>query len=185
LETGRSRVRECRPGERGFTLPEVMIVIVIMGILFGIATVSWFGVVESRAVDSATNQVASDLRLAHTRATNQLVDWGVTTNLSTYPGIALPAGVPASDYYLIRIPASGSLTLADVIGRDFPSEGAETEIASSTPLAIRFRPDGTAQAVGPGVTTVRVHVQGDPYDSNPRHDITVNTTTSRVQIVDS
>ena len=33
-----------------------------------------------------------------------------------------------------------------------------------------------------GVTTVRVHVQGDPYDSDPKHDIEVNTSTSRVRV---
>jgi len=168
-------------GERGFTLPEVLIVILIMGILFGIATSTWFGVVESRAVDSATNQVAADLRLAHTRATNQLVDHGVATDL-TYFGLPLPAGIPAADYYLVRIPSSGGIALSDITGRALPDEGAQVEIDPSTPLAFRFRPDGTAQAVGPGVTTVRVHVAGEPYDSNPRHDIEVNTTTSRVRI---
>lgn len=49
---------------RGFTLPEVMIIIVIMGILFAIAASTWFGVVESRNVDSATNQGTADMRLA-------------------------------------------------------------------------------------------------------------------------
>lgn len=163
-------------------MPEVLIVIAIMGILAAIAIPTWRNTVEGRAVDSATNQVAADLRLAHTRATNQLVDWGVATDLSTFPGITLPAGVPTGDYYLIRIPSSGVLTLAEITARDFPSEGADTEIAPSTPLAMRFHPDGTAEAVGPGVTTVRVHVQSEPYDSNPWHDIEVNTTTSRVRI---
>ena len=60
--------------ERGFTLIEVMVIIIIMGIVFAIASSTWFGVVESRRVDSATNQLAADLRLAHTSATNRLVD---------------------------------------------------------------------------------------------------------------
>ena len=58
--------------ERGFTLVEVMVTIIMMGIVFGIASSTWFGVAESRRVDSATNQLAADLRLAHTRATNRL-----------------------------------------------------------------------------------------------------------------
>ena len=58
--------------ERGFTLVEVMLLLFIMGIVFAIASSTWFGVVESRRVDSATNQLAADLRQAHTRATNRL-----------------------------------------------------------------------------------------------------------------
>src|SRR5215203_7381175 len=60
--------------ERGFTLLEVLVTIVIMGIVLAIATSSWFKAVESRRVDSATNQVVADLRLAHTQATNRLID---------------------------------------------------------------------------------------------------------------
>ena len=58
--------------ERGFTLIEVMVTIIIMGIVFAIASSTWFGAIESRRVDSATNQLAADLRQAHTRATNRL-----------------------------------------------------------------------------------------------------------------
>ena len=72
--------------ERGFTLVEVLITIILMGILFAIASSMLFGVVESRRVDSATNQLAADLRLAHTRATNRLEKWQVVLDgdSSTY-----------------------------------------------------------------------------------------------------
>lgn len=58
-------IRQVRSEERGFTLPEVLITIVIMGIVFAIASSAWFGVVDSRRVDAAANQLASDLRKAH------------------------------------------------------------------------------------------------------------------------
>lgn len=63
--------------ERGFTLPEVLITIVILGILVAIAIPTWQGVVNSRKMDSAANQFASDLRLANNRATNRLEDWKI------------------------------------------------------------------------------------------------------------
>ena len=59
-------------------MPELMIVIVLMGIVLAIASCTWIRVVESRQVDSATNQMVSDLGLAHTRATNRLVSYEVS-----------------------------------------------------------------------------------------------------------
>ena len=49
-----------------------------MGIVFAIASSTWFDAAESRGVDSAANQLAADLRLAHTKATNKLVQQTVT-----------------------------------------------------------------------------------------------------------
>src|SRR5215217_5322234 len=83
--------------EHGFTMTEVLITIVIMGIVFAIATSTWFRVVESRRVDSATNQLAADLRLAHTSATNRLENWQV---IIPVPGSSTytigPTGSPSS-----------------------------------------------------------------------------------------
>ena len=92
--------------ERGSTLIEVMVTIVMMGIVFAIASSTWFGVVESSRVDSATNQLAADLRLAHTSATNRLEDWQVVlaADSSTYAigptdeAEDCPDDVPDDDY---------------------------------------------------------------------------------------
>lgn len=54
-----------------------------------IVTSSWFGTVESRRVDSAANQLAADLRQAHSSATNrlapQVVSWTEQQVLDNYP----------------------------------------------------------------------------------------------------
>src|SRR5215207_406470 len=87
MEMLRAATRQVRSEERGFTLPEVLITIVIMGIVFAIASSAWFSTVDSRRVDSATNQLASDLRKAHTSATNRLGESKVvmdTSNPTTY-----------------------------------------------------------------------------------------------------
>ncbi len=51
--------------------------LVVMSIVLGIATSTWFRIIESSTVDAAANQLAADLRLAHTRSTNELRDWRV------------------------------------------------------------------------------------------------------------
>src|SRR5919112_1207884 len=80
--------------ERGLTLVEVLVTIIMMGIVFAIASSTWFKVAESRRVDSATNQVVADLRLAHTQATNRL-----TNSSFLVPADSVPAGVdPLSTY---------------------------------------------------------------------------------------
>lgn len=141
--------------ESGFTLPEVMIVIALMGILFAIASSSWFGVIESRRVDSAANQLVSDLRLAHTSATNRLQPWDValTSGSSTYT--IGPAGSPAT--------------------RSLP-DGT----VSGTDTGMTFIADGSVSPPGSGTITVRVEAANNA--SNYR-DIEVNTATSRVRII--
>ena len=141
--------------ERGFTLVEVMVTIIIMGIVFAIASSTWFGAIESRRVDSATNQLAADLRQAHSMATNRLTDQTVT----------LTAG--NSEYTL---PGGATADLDDD-----PDEDVVSVAAAST---IIFKPDGQAQVTGANPITVRA-------TNNPanNHTIGINTTTSEIKIV--
>jgi len=152
--------------ERGFTLVEVLTVILIMGIVFGIASSTWFKVVESRRVDSATNQVVADLRLAHTQATNHLTDYSFVV-----PADPVPAGVDPLSTYQIGPP--GDLETRTLPGDDQGT--SETKIASAT--TITFHSDGSADIDPAGNVTVAA------TDGEPFHTINVNTVTSRVKVV--
>jgi prepilin-type N-terminal cleavage/methylation domain-containing protein len=147
--------------ERGFTVIEVMITIAVMGIVFAIASSIWFGVVESRKVDSATNQMVADLRLAHTRATNRLADHEVrlTDNSSTYRIGRPPAALETYTTY----------TLPDDTKVDTP--GAT--------LNIVFKPDGSVTPPGAPIT---FNVTSADADGAPSHTIEVNRLTSRVKV---
>lgn len=142
--------------ERGFTLPEVLITIVIMGILLAIAASSWQGVVEGHRVDSATNQLVSDLRLAHTQASNRLTPYQVVlaNGSSTY-----------------QVGPSGSLKT-----RTLPDE-VKVNTALTT---IEFSPSGSV--AGPTGADNEIVVSKTSPASDPRHGISINPATSRVKV---
>ena len=148
-----------RKDERGFTLAEVMVTIVIMGILAGIAFPTWFKVVESRRVDSATNQVVADLRLAHTQATNRLTDSSFV--------------VPSADSSSYQVGSPGDLETQNLPRDDQGTP--KTKILA--PTTITFHSDGRAEIDPAGNITVAA------TDGDPVHDINVNTVTSRVKVV--
>jgi len=157
MEMLRAATRQVRSEERGFTLPEVLITIVIMGIVFAIASSAWFSTVDSRRVDSATNQLASDLRKAHTSATNRLGESKVvmdTSNPTTY-----------------QIGPTGSLST-----RYLP-EGAQID----TTATITFNPNGSASVNPSSVGSISVKAINDDAKF---HDLEVNPATSRVKLVD-
>jgi type IV fimbrial biogenesis protein FimT len=143
-----------RESERGFTLVEVIITIVLLGILLAIASSTWSGVVESRRVDSATNQMVSDLRLAHTSATNRLANWRVELD-------------PDTGNYRMG-PSGGTLSSRSL------EEG--TKLATAV-TAVEFKPNGEAQITGSGSITVAAN------DGNPTHEIQINTLNSRIRVV--
>ena len=162
-----SRRQRAWQHEHGFTLMEVMITILIMGIVFAIASSTWFGVVESRRVDSATNQMVSELHLAHTSSTNRLEDWKVdlqpnsrTYNIGPCPdqGVCAAPLPPASEYSF--------------------EEGAEVRPSGGGMVEeVVFEANGDAQITGAG----RIRIAAE--DGSPCHEIEINEATSRVRVI--
>jgi prepilin-type N-terminal cleavage/methylation domain-containing protein len=141
--------------EHGFTLPEVLITLILLGILFGIATSTWFGIVESRRVDSAANQLAADLRLAHSKAANRLAQQTVTLTSGN------------SEY-----------TVTGLGSRDLDDDPDEDLVAVAAATTIVFQTNGQAQVTGANPVTVR-----STNDATNNHTIEINTMTSRIKIV--
>lgn len=94
---------------------EVLTVVVLMGIVFAIASSTWFGLVESRRVTAATNQLTADMRLAHSSATNQLSSWRIVL----VPNRAAPNAGP--DYYLVKLNPAGAVIPASTVSRTLPN----------------------------------------------------------------
>jgi len=142
--------------ERGFTLIEVLVTIILMGIVLGIASSTWFGVVESRRVDSATNQLVADLRQAHTKATNRLVPQTVTLDTGSSEYMTTGEG-----------------------NRDLDDDPDEDLVVVDAGADITFEADGSASLPGgaPSATFTVSSAEGAPA-----HDIQINAAVSRVQI---
>jgi Tfp pilus assembly protein FimT len=147
---------------------ELLLVIIAMGILFAIASSTWFGAIESRRVDSATSQLAADLRQAHSKAINRLQPQTatLTTNSSQYTitGVANPVDLDEESGADVVIVNPG-VTVA------FCPNGS-AEIPPATP-ACSNAPSGAA-------TTITVR---SATDVNKNHTIQINPVTSRVRIV--
>jgi prepilin-type N-terminal cleavage/methylation domain-containing protein len=142
-------------GERGFTLTEVMVVIIVMGILAAIAMSVWWPVVESRRVDSAANQVASELHRAQTSATNRLEDWRVEVDADTRNYRVGPDGGALSPQMLPE----------------------RTEFLPGV-SAVVFEANGEATITGGGNILV-----ADTDGDGPCHEIEVNPVTSRIEVL--
>jgi type IV fimbrial biogenesis protein FimT len=147
--------------ERGFSLVELMVVIVIMGVVAAIAISTWTRVIDGRRVDSATNQVAADLRLAHSKATNRLA-----SHQFVAPAAPVPAGVfPLSTY---NTGPTGTLALNRL------PDGTRLTAATS----VEFKADGSAVVTGANPITVR-----SSTDATYNHTIQINPVTSRIRVV--
>ena len=157
-----------REGERGFTITELLLVIIVMGILFAIVSSTWFGAIESRRVDSATSQLAADLRQAHSKAINRLQPQTVTltTDSSQYTmtGVANPVDLDEESGANVVVVNTG-VTVA------FCPNGS-AEIPPATPVC-------SAAPSGPA-TTITVE---SATDATKNHTIQINPVTSRVRVV--
>jgi prepilin-type N-terminal cleavage/methylation domain-containing protein len=125
--TLRPRLTRAREDERGHTLQEVLTVVAIIGILVAIAVVIWLALLERWRVEAAAAQFAADLRLAHTRASNQLTDWRVVFKPDGSP----VAGCSEADYCMVRLSAPYG-----------PGDAAPT-VDPETDPALRELPEGT------------------------------------------
>jgi prepilin-type N-terminal cleavage/methylation domain-containing protein len=155
--------------ERGFTLVEVLVTILIMGILVAIASSTWFGLVENRRVEGAANQMASELRRAHSSATNRLENWQVDPIVNTRGYRIGPCADPCAAPLNPASPSTQNQSLEE--RTLFKPPGSVTRVV--------FEPNGDAEIIGS--ENERIKVAAD--DGAPCHEIDINEATSRIRII--
>jgi prepilin-type N-terminal cleavage/methylation domain-containing protein len=200
--TVRSKLADAREDERGFTLPELLTTIAILGILIAIAVIVFLALLERWRVDTATRQLVGDLRLAHGSATNELADWRVV--------LALDRGEEKEgpDYYLVKLsepyaPGDSRPTPGRRLPRTFPGNVKVTNVITPSgslvddPGANYWVPPWEAPPSPPTPQTRTLEFNTDgtmtffrnpsgstciTVDGNPRNRVISVSATSRVRV---
>ena len=182
-------------------MQEVLTVVAILGILAAIAVIIWLSLLERWRVEAAAGQFAADLRLAHTKATNQLTDWRVVF----MPDGSPVAGCSEVDYCMVRlsVPYEAGDAAPTVDPETSPTlrelpEGTKIREVTFDPdcsagdegavvppsscggtRTLEFSSNGTVRTLRPGQSgTVRISSD----DGVPWCDVVFNSATSRIRV---
>jgi prepilin-type N-terminal cleavage/methylation domain-containing protein len=188
---------------RGYTLPEVLTAIAIAGVLAASSLIIFLALLERWRVEAAADQLAADMRLAHTNATQQLTDWRVVL---MHDGRPL-AACSNADYCLVKLKnpydgVDGSPALdpeqppaprglsdgtrikevtfdADCSGGDPDAAVPPSSCGPEPTRTIEFNSNGTARTLRPGASgTVRVSSD----DGSPSCGLVFQAATARVGV---
>ena len=203
-----ARLKNVWRDRRGYTLPEVLTALAIAGLLAAISVIIFLALlerwrVEAAAAQLAAAQLAADMRLAHTGATQQLTDWRVVL---MHDGSPL-AACSGADYCLVKLKAAydagdASPALApgtppeprelpdgtkvkdvtfdpDCSGGDPDAVVPPSRCGPGATRTIEFNPNGTARTLRPG-TSGTVRVSSD--DGSPSCGLVFQAATARVRV---
>ena len=198
-----ARLKNVWKDRRGYTLPEVLTALAIAGLLAAISVIVFLALLERWRVEAAADQLAADMRLAHTSATQQLTDWRLVL---THDGTPL-AGCSGADYCLVKLKAAydagdASPALApgvpltprelpdgtkvkdvtfdpDCSGGDPDAVVPPSRCGPGATRTIEFNPNGTLRTLRPG-TSGTVRVSSD--DGSPSCGLVVQAATARVRV---
>ena len=195
-----TRLTRALGDERGYTLQEVLTAVAILGVLLTIAILVLLALLERWRVEAAAEQLAADMRRAHSSAAGGLTDWRLIYEVGgpEYYLVGLRGVCPDSEAAPCANPAARR-----VIPRELPA-GTKIKCSSNGPDPSNAR--FAIPNLGPGVYeaghshTVEFNSDGtmnqqpgpaaglevsSTSDESVRLKLTVVAATSRVAIKDA
>ncbi len=206
----RSKLASVCEDEHDYTLPEILTAVAIVSIILAIGIIVLLALLERWRVEAAADQFAADLRLAHTRATEQLTDWRV---VFMHDGTPL-SRCSSADYCMVKLNAPYGAgdprpTLDDEtppVRRELPdrtkikrvtfdadcSHGDQDAVVppsycgsdaaqTDATRTLEFNSNGTVRTLRPGQSGTVV-ISSD--DGSPECPVVFNAATSRIRIGD-
>lgn len=206
----RSNIARVCKEERGYTLPEILTAVSIISIILAIGIIVLLALLERWRVEAAADQFAADLRLAHTRASEQLTDWRVVFMHDGTPlgrcssadycmvklkfpyGAGDPTPALADDAPLVQRELPDRTKIKDVTfdpdcshgDRDAvvpPSSCGSDAAQNGATRTLEFNSNGTVRTLRPGQSGTVVISSEDGIPTCP---VVFNAPTSRIRIGD-
>lgn len=150
----------------GFTLIEVMVVVILMGVLFAIAAPNWVAFINQQRVGSARNQVSQAIRSAQTQAQQTKINRAVVfDNNGGRPRYAI---VPAPNNVV-----PSTITNWQTLGDGTIAPGMIRLSANQpAPTTLIFDSFGSVASLSSFPYTITI---GAAAGTNPRRCVLVNT----------
>ncbi len=197
-----ARLKNVWKDQSGYTLPEVLTAVAITGVLAAISLIILLALLERWRVEAAADQLAADMRLAHTGATQQLTDWRLVLMHDgrpleacsgadyclvklrvPYVGDGPPALDPDSPLAPRELPAGTKIKEvtfdADCSGGDPDAAVPPSSCGPEPTRTIEFNSNGTVRTLRPG-SNGTVRVSSD--DGSPSCGLVFQADTARVRV---
>ncbi len=152
----------------GFTLIEVLVVVILIGVLFAIAAPNWVAFLNQQRTGSARNQVSQAIRSAQTQAQQTKVNRALlldnNSNRPRYAIVAAPNNtVNATD------PTISWQNLGD---GTVPPGTIRLSVNQASPIVLIFDSFGAVASPSSFPYTITI---GSTLSTNPRRCVAVNT----------